>query len=276
MPKTRHNAAQLISVARRLGLDSLRMGYVNEIDQHMRLSLTGNKQLTIYVDALDSDLGRLREHGHFLSPHLLLSFVDQAGVPSILDSRKWIDKMMVELWITAILTTCLPEEQEYYVRPARANAPDAEIAKVDHHTGSIHVKGVEITQHGRHSDSVFDVIGNKLRKRYQDGTVLAVLVEETQALPIAKLSEFIQKNNPHGQQIFVIGGSGEAGSFKIVPCYEVEDPATGEKAWMEIVVDTKIAGKGRCRYDGIVFEPHYTSTFRPLFPVFIKSVDLHR
>ena len=56
----------------------------------------------------------------------------------------------------------------------------------------------------------------------------------------------------------------------------VEDPATGEKAWMEIVVDTKIAGKGRCRYDGIVFEPHYTSTFRPLFPVFIKSVDLHR
>ena len=48
VPKTRHNAAQLISVARRLGLDSLRMGYVNEIDQHMRLSLTGNKQLTIY------------------------------------------------------------------------------------------------------------------------------------------------------------------------------------------------------------------------------------
>ena len=47
---------------------------------------------------------------------------------------------------------------------------------VDTETNDIKMTRVEITQHGRHSTSVTDVIGKKLMKRYQDGTVLVVLV----------------------------------------------------------------------------------------------------
>ena len=276
VPKTTHNVAQMISAARRLGLHSIRMSYVDEIVQHMRIDLTADGTLTIFIDTLDSDIRRLNEQGHFVSPHLFLAFVNQGGVSSMLDSRKRIDKMMVELWVTAILTTCLPDDRDYYVRPVNADAPDTEIALVDHGTNSIGMKRVEITQHGSYSESVFDVIGKKLKKRYQDGTALAVLVEESQSLPVAELYEFIQKNNTYRQPIFIIGGSEEAGKFKIVPWDEVTSPAPGEKAWMEVTVDSKYPGKGRSTYDGVVFKPPYTSRFRPLCPVFVKAVDLHR
>ena len=252
------------------------MSYVDEIDQYMRVDITENGPFTIFIDTLDSDISKLKGHGHFVSPHLLLALFDQAGVSSILDSRKRIDKMLVELWVTAILTTCLPDDQDYYVRPAKANAPDTELAIVDYGTNSISMKSVEITQYGHYSESVFDVIGKKLRNRYQEGTVLVVLVEESQELPVAELYEFVQTNNAHRQQIFIIGGSGEVGKFKIVPWNEVTSPTPGEKAWMEITVDTKYADKGRCRFAGVVFKPPYTSRFRPLFPVFVKDIDLRR
>ena len=275
VPKTIHSVTQMVSVARRLGLDSVRMSYVDEIDQHMRVNVTRDEPLTIFIDTLDSDFSQLKEHGHFVSPHLLLALVDQAGVSSILDSRKRIEKMLIELWITAILTTSLPDDQDYYVRPANADAPDIEMARVDYGRSSIGIKRVEITQHGRYSESVFDVIGKKLSKRYQDGTVLVVLVEESQALPLAELYQFVQTNNAHRQQIFIIGGSGQAGIFKIVPLDKVASPVPGEMAWIEITVDTKYADKGRCRFDGVVFRPPI-STFRPLFPVFVRAVNLRR
>ena len=276
VPKTTHNANQLITVAQRLGLDSVRMSYVDEFDQYMRVSITHDGAFTIFVDALDSQVGQLRQQGQFVSPHLILAFVNQAGIGSVLDSRKPIDKMMVELWVTAILTTCLPDDRDYYVRPTNVDAPDTELALVDYGTNSIATKWVEITQHGRHSASLFDVIGKKLTKRYPDGTVLVVLLEEAQRIHLPQLYEFVRKNNAHGQQIFVIGGTGQAGRFKIVPWDNVTSPTPDEKAWMEITVDTNYSSKGRSKYDGVVFQPPCTSSFRPLLPVFIKTVDLRR
>jgi len=50
----------------------------------------------------------------------------------------------------------------------------------------------------------------------------------------------------------------------------------GEVAGMEIAIDTIEYDKARGRFDGVVFEPPVMSRFRPQFPVFIKSVALHR
>ena len=273
---TTHNLGQMISVAQRLGMDSVRMSYVDEIDQYMRVDVRQGTTSTIFIDTLDSTVGELKEQGHFLSPYLFLATVNQAGVASILDSRKQIDKMLVELWVTAILTTCLPGDLDYYVRPASADPPDTELAQVDHGTNSITVRMVEITQHSRYSNSLFDIIEKKLRKRYQEGTVLVVLVEEAQELPVAELYAFVQKNNTHKYQIFIIGGSGEAGGFRIVPWNEVTLPTPDDLSWMEISVDTKYERRRRSKYDGVIFKPPYTSRIQPLSPVFIRSVDLRR
>ena len=103
-----------------------------------------------------------------------------------------------------------------------------------------------------------------------------VLVEESGALPVAELYEFVAKNNPHNQRIYIIGGSGKVGRFKVVPWDKVTSPTADEKAWMEISVDTTDTSEGRCKYDGVVFKPADTSRFRHVFPVFVRKVDLRR
>ena len=74
----------------------------------------------------------------------------------------------------------------------------------------------------------------------------------------------------------IVGGGHEAGEFKIIPWEDVAMPASGEMVWREVAADTSENNKGRYRYDGVVFEPPVMSRFRPQFPVFIKSVALHR
>ena len=274
--RTKQDLAAMISVAGHLGLESVRMSYVDIIDQYMRVGAADNGPLTIYVDTLDSSVAELKEQGHCVSPHRVLDFVDREGIGPILDSRQRVDKVIVELWLTAIFTRCLDGDREYYVRIARDDPPDTEVLMIDKKTNALQVMRVEVTQHGRYSTSVHDIVGKKLRKRYQDGTVLLVLVEETQELAVADLYSFIQQNNPRRQRVVIIGGAGEASKFKVVPLDRVDTPTPGEMAWMEITVDTKDGGRGRCRYDGVVFKPPYTSRFRQVFPVFIRAVELHR
>ena len=274
--RSKYNVAAMISAAERLGLGSVRVCYADFIGQHMRVVVAENGPLTIFIDTLDSSVAQLKEQGHFVCPHRLLDFVDHEGLGPILDSRKRLDKLMIELWATAIFTLCLREDREYYVSAALNDPPDTEVMMVDKETGGVKMMRIEITQHGKHSTNVTDVIGKKLMKRYQDGTVLVVLVEESQELSIVELYDFVGRNNPHGQEIYIIGGAGEANKFKVIPWDKVTAPTPGEKAWMEITVNTKDRSKGRCKYDGVVFKPPQMSRFPHAFPVFIKAIDLHR
>ena len=83
---------------------------------------------------------------------------------------------------------------------------------------------------------------------------------------VADLREFLRENNPHNQQIFVIGGDAEEDSFKVVPCNEISSPTPGETAWTEMKVDAKIASKGHRAYVGVSFEPRGSSKFLQAFP----------
>ena len=150
------------------------------------------------------------------------------------------------------------------------------VAIVDTKSNTMSVRKVEITQHGRYSTDLTDVIAKKLRKRYAEGTVLLVLVEEAQGVHVLDLYDFVQKHNPHGQEIVIIGGAEDVGKFKVLPWNEVAVAAPDVLVRMEITVDTRDRGKARCRYDGVVFEPPPMSRFRPQFPVFVRSVALHR
>ena len=274
--RTKYNVASMISLARRLGLQSVRVSYVDLIRQHMKVDLSTAGPLTMFVDTLDADFEELRKQGHFVSPYRIFALVDGIGLGSTLDSRKSIDKRIVELWVTAIFTLCLDRDQDYYVRPIRADAPDAEVLVVDRKDEAVSMIRVEITQHGRHSKSVFDVIGKKLQKRYQDGTVLVVLVEHSASLPVTDLYEFIRTNNPHNQRIFIIGGGAEAGRFKVVPWDDCSSPAPDEKSWKIIEVDAKDASKGKLGYEGVVFKPPGSSRVPYVFPVFVKEIELRR
>ena len=260
----------MISVAEHLGLASVRMSYVDLINQYVRVSTAGNGRLPIHIDTVESSVAELKEQSYFVSPRRMLDFVHREGIGPILDSRQHVHKAIVELWVTAIFTLSLNGDREYYMRMVSDDPPDTEVLMIDKKTRALEMMRIEVTQHGRYSTSMTQVVGKKLLKRYQEGTVLLVLVEEAQELEVFDLYDFIQTNNPHGQSVEIIGGAGQAGKFWVLHWY-----AAGEKA-TAITVDTNDRDNGRCEYDGVVFKAPYTSRSRDVFPVYLKTVKLHR
>ena len=275
--KTRHNIAAMISVAGHLGLESVRVCYVDFIDEYMRIDATGSGSEMLLIDTLDSSVAQIEEQGLFVSPYRLLDFVDREGLGPILDSREHVDKMIVELLATAIFTLFLDSDMTYYVRVVRDDPPDTEVLISNKKTNTLSMIQVEITQYGRYSTSVTDVLGKKLRKRYQDGTILLVLLEKSEKISVPDLSYFIWKNNPHKQRLCLIGGAGEIGKFKVFHWDGVTAPTANEDTWLvETTVDTNDRGKGRYEYDGVWFEPPYMSRLMRVLPLFIRTVELHR
>ena len=275
--KTEQNFLAMISAAGHLGLESVRVAYVDYVDQYMRVGTAGNVPPTIIVETFDSKVAHLRTHGHFVSPRRVLDFVAGEGIGRILDSRDRVDKMIVELWVTAIFALCFGGGRDCYVRLTSDVAPDTEVLILDGKTGALKIMSVEVTQYGSHSTRVADVIAKKLMKRYHDGTFLLVLVEKAEIINVADLYDFIRQHNRSRMRVVVIGGTEEVGRFKIVPWEEVTVPAPDEKAWVEAIVDTRDKRLGRCEYDGVVVQPlTFTSRFRHIPPVFLRRVRLQR
>ena len=227
--RSQHTIALMVSVARSLSLKSIRASYADEIGQYMRIDLSTDRPLTTFVDNLEVDVTQLKEQGHFVSPYGVLALVEPTGFYTTFESSSPIDKRIVELWIAAVFTLGLGRGRDYYVRLVSDDPPDVEVLVIDRKSTSLNVIRVEITQHGRHSKSLVGVIGKKLLKRYQDGTVLVVLVEQSASVPVADVYEFIRKNNPHHQRIYIIGGGAEAGSFVVLPCDEISSPTPARK-----------------------------------------------
>ena len=71
-----------------------------------------------------------------------------------------------------------------------------------------------------------------------------VVIEETEQFLVAELHDFIRDNNSHGLRILVIGGTGEAGRFKGLPCDEITHDGADYFEWMEKEVDQRDRNAG--------------------------------
>ena len=218
------NVGLIVSAAQRLGLEALRFSYVDEIQQYMKVDLSTDGRPTIFVDALRLDVSDLKEQALFVSPYRVLALVERIGFYRTFASRQPVDKQLIELWIAAVFTLCLDRGRDYYVRLVKDDPPDAEVLEIDGTDGYLSGIRVEVTQHGSHSKDLVDVIRKKLRMKYQEGTVLVVLVEQAENILVNDLDDFIRTNNPYNQRIYIIGGSKAPGSFKVVPWGEVTKP----------------------------------------------------
>ena len=114
--RTSYNAAELVSMARSLRLKSVRASYVAEVRQYMRLDLSTDGPMTVFVDALETDVAQLKQQGYFVSPYRVLALFERIGFHSTFESRRSGDKQLVELWIAAVFTLCLGGDRDYYVR----------------------------------------------------------------------------------------------------------------------------------------------------------------
>ena len=270
------NAGLMVSAAKGLGLEEVRVSYVEEVQQqYMKVDLSVEGPPTIFLDTLRYDVREFKEQSLFVNPYQMINLVGRIGFYETFASRHPADKQLIELWIAAVFTMCLDRSRDYYVGLINDDAPDVVVLEIDGSTRNMKGIRLEITQHGRYSKGLVEVIGKKLRKKYQEGTILVVLAEQAENILINELDDFIRANNPFNQQIFVIGGSETPGSYKVVPWSEVSKPTPSETAWLEIIVDANNVSKGHRGYQGVVVKPP-GSRFLPLHPVFVKKLDLHR
>lgn len=278
VPSTQYNLRKLVSVCRRLDMESVRVAYLEEIGQYANIDLSRDawrEPATAFIDVLEADIAELEDIECFISPDAVFSFLEPTGFGATLASRKQADKQVVELLTGAVFTMFLDEGNDYYVRPVKDDPPDVEVLVVDRDTRAISTIRVEIVQDGKYSESVFEVIGKKLAKRYERGTVLVVVIEETERFLVADLHDFIQENNPHGLRIFVIGGTGEAGRFKGMPCDEISCDGADYFEWMDKEVSQQDRNAGFLRLDGVFCETFGLARFRQ-GPLFVKEVRLSR
>ena len=270
------NLRLMVSICQSLGLEEVRFSYFEEVQQqYLKAELTPDGPFVIFCDRLRFDVRELKAEGAFVSPHNVLALVAHTGFYETIASRRPADRQLIELWTAAVYTLYLNRDCDYYVRLIRDDPPDAEVLVVDGAGGRLREIKLEITQRGSHSKDLIEVIGKKLRKRYQKGTILVVLVEQAETIHPNELDAFVHANNPYNQQIVIIGGSGAPGRFKVVPLDEITKPTPGEIAWLEMDVDTKSAGRGYRKYEGVMFKPP-GSWFLPRVPVFVKKLDLRR
>ena len=276
VPGTQHAVNSMLKAAHRLGLKSVRLTYVPEVGKHISVVLSQGEPFTCFIDSLDGRVPELMKQQYFVTPAHVIGLVGTLGLQPMFDSRRSLDKQLIELWIAAVLTMALPEDQDYYVRPVKNDPPDAEVLVIGRENHRLSVIGIEITQFGAYSKSILDVLGKKLLKKYQNKTMLVVFVEQSGALDASELYEFIRRNNVHNQRIVIIGGTGGAGNVKIMPWELVSKPTPDETAWAEIQVNLKNARTGRRDYAGVIYDPPYSSRYPRTFPVFVRDITLRR
>ena len=270
------NLGLMLLAAKCLGLEEVRFSYIEEVQQqYMKVDLSTDGPLVIFLDRLSHYVQELKEQSLFVSPHHVLALVDRNGFYETFASNQLADKQLIELWTAAVLTLCLSRGRNYYVGLAKDDPPDTEVLELNAAGSDLSVIKIEITRHGSHSRDLVDLIGKKLCKKYEEGTVLAVLVEQQELIDINELDDFIRANNPYNQRIFIIGGSDAPGSFKVVPWDEVTRPTPGETAWLEIGVDVNNVSGGYRGYEGVVLKSQRSQSLPP-YPVFVRELELRR
>ena len=251
---------------------------MEEIGQYVNIDLSRDARrepLTAFLDVLEAGVAELQDIECFISPAAVFGYLERIGFGAVLASRKPADKQMVELLTGAVFTMFLDEGNDYYVKPVKDDPPDVEVLAVERDSRAFSTMKLEIVQDGKYSESVFEVIGKKLAKRYERGTVLVVVIEETEHFLIAELHDFIRDNNPHGLRIYVISGTGKAGRFKGLPCDEITCDGADYFEWMEKEVDQRERNAGFLGLDGVFCETSGLARF-PKMPLFVREVKLSR
>ena len=117
--RDRDSLVVMLAAAARLGLQEVRVTYVEEVDQYSKLSLLGNgdpvseKRPAIFVDKLRLKVDKLKFQEVFINPFQVMEILAGYGPNETLESRQSVDKQLIELWIAAVFTLCLDQSHDY-------------------------------------------------------------------------------------------------------------------------------------------------------------------
>ena len=134
VPNSQYILRKLVSVCRRLDMESVRVAYIEEIGQYANIDLSRDawrEPATAFLDVLEANVAELQDIECFVSPAAVFGYLERIGFGATLASRKPADKQMVELLTGAVFTMFLDEANDYYVKPVKDDPPDVEVLAVD-------------------------------------------------------------------------------------------------------------------------------------------------
>ena len=278
IPSSQYILRQLVSVCRRLDMKSIRVFYMEELGQYVNLDISRDawaESPTAFLNVIEAEVADLLDIEYFISPAAVFGYLERIGFGTTLASRKRADKQMVELLIGAVFTLFLDKGHDYYVRAVKDDPPDVEILAVERDSRAFSTLKLEMVQDGKYSESVFEVIGKKLEKRYERGTILVVMIEETEQVLVPELHDFIRDRNPHGLRIVVLGGTEEPGRFKGLPCETITCDGAGCYEWTTKEVYQRDRNAGFLGHDAVFCETAGFARFLRM-PLFVREVKLSR
>ena len=118
LPSNQEILRKLVSVCRRLDMESVRIAYLEEIGQHANIDISRDpwrEPVTAFLDVLEADVVELQDIECFISPAAVFGYLERIGFGVTLASRKRADKQMVELLTGAVFTLFLDQDNDYYV-----------------------------------------------------------------------------------------------------------------------------------------------------------------
>ena len=104
IPRTEHNTRVLISVATRLGLESVRLSVENEAKVCLNLDMLAPCP-TLFIDVVETDIRELKEFQYFVRPFVVFSFVRHIGLRRLFESREF--EHIAKLWVAALFSLSL-------------------------------------------------------------------------------------------------------------------------------------------------------------------------
>ena len=122
VPNSQYILRKLVSVCRRLDMESVRVAYIEEIGQYANIDLSRDawrEPATAFLDVLEANVAELQDVECFISPAAVFGYLERIGFGATLASRKPADKQMVELLTGAVFTMFLDEANDYYVKPVK-------------------------------------------------------------------------------------------------------------------------------------------------------------
>ena len=134
---------------------------------------------------------------------------------------------------------------------------------------------IEVTRYGKYSNNIYEIIQKKLAKRYDNNTVVVVLVDRKEKIAVTDLYQFIKENNSENRRIYILGGTGDKTSIRILPCSEIKS-ISNDIEWMEAEVTVGSGKKTSRKYDGIAIKEPFMKRSYQAHPVYVKKVNLSR
>ena len=270
--RNRENAVLMISVAEKLGIEAVRMSWVPEIQQYMKLDTSPKRVFTVFVDSMSWNILDLKDMGYFVSPSCLIPLVKEIGVETIWECKNSIDKAMFELLVSAVVTLGMNRQgRDHYVRLVKDIAPDTEILTTDHVSHRVHMTKLEVTRYSWHEQNIYDVIKKKLRKRYAEGTVIVIFVSLEVSITVAELLNVIHTENTDDWPVCLLVNM--EGKLKIISCGGRRSNSD-ELGWVESIIDSGIEGHTPNKYDGVVLRVPFMKRSNKAFPTYVKKVRL--